>query len=60
MAVVQLAPAALDQRIHDHSRPLDTVILCLEGTPCAWCHAMLTLLKQHLEDVAFRGQEVLN
>jgi hypothetical protein len=60
MAVLVPTTAAPDQRIHDHSRPLDTVILCLEDTPCAWCHAMLTLLKRHLEDLAFRGQEALN
>ncbi len=49
-----------DQRTHDHSRPLDTVILATEGTDCPWCAGLLRLLKQHLEDVAFRGMEVRN
>ena len=49
-----------DHRTHDHSRPLDITIYALEDATCPWCRGLLTLLKQHLEDVAFRGLEVLN
>ena len=49
-----------DHRTHDHSRPLDITIYALEDATYPWCRGLLTLLKQHLEDVAFRGLEVLN
>jgi hypothetical protein len=60
MAVSQTTPA-LNQRTHDHhSRPLDITITALEASHCPWCRGLLTLLKQHLEEIAFRGREVLN
>ena len=60
MAVLQDTSPALDQRTHDHSRPLDATICALEASQCPWCRGLLTLLKQHLEEIAFRGLEVLN
>ncbi len=58
MAGIQVVSPALDQRTHDHSRPLDITITALEAAQCPWCRGLLTLLKQHLQ--AFRGLEVLN
>jgi len=43
-----------------HTRPLDITITALEAAQCPWCRGLLTLLKQHLEEIAFRGLEVLN
>ena len=60
MAGIQVMSPALDQRTHDHSRPLDITITALEASHCPWCRGLLTLLKQHLEEIAFRGLEVLN
>lgn len=61
MAVLQDTLPARDQRTHDHhSRPLDITITALEAAQCPWCRGLLTLLKQHLEEIAFRGREVLN
>jgi len=57
MAVLQ---TARDQRTHDHGRPLDITITALEASHCPWCRGLLKLLKQHLEEIAFRGREVLN
>ncbi len=46
---------------HIHLRPLDSVILALEASPCAWCQGLLRLIKQHLEEgVPAYGLEVLN
>jgi hypothetical protein len=61
MAVLQDTSPALHQRTHDHhSRPLDITITALEASHCPWCRGLLRLLKQHLEEIAFRGLEVLN
>ncbi len=61
MQVLQTTTTALAQRMHDHhSRPLDITITALEAAQCPWCRGLLTLLKQHLEEIAFRGREVLN
>jgi hypothetical protein len=58
MAVLQHTSPALDHRTH--GRPLDITITALEASQCPWCRGLLTLLKQHLEEIAFRGLEVLN
>ena len=60
MAVLQHTTNALDLRTFNHLRPLDITIIALEDATCPWCRGLLTLLKQHLEDVAFRGLEVRN
>ena len=43
-----------------HLRPLDSVILMLEASSCAWCQALLRLLKSHLEEDISPFAEVLN
>ena len=54
-------PTAHDARQSAHLRPLDSVILALEASPCAWCQGLLRLIKQHLEEgVPAYGLEVLN
>jgi hypothetical protein len=55
-------PTALDARlsVHDHSRPLDIVIVALEEADCAWCAAFLRRLKAHLEEAIPAGPEALN
>jgi len=60
MAVWPITSPARHPRIHDHTRPLDITITALEASHCPWCRGLLTLLKQHLEEIAFRGLEVLN
>jgi len=60
MAGIQVMSRPLDQRHPDHLRPLDITITALEASQCPWCRGLLTLLKQHLEEIAFRGREVLN
>ncbi len=45
----------------DHLAPLDSVIIAIESTNCAWCLNIFKLLKAHLEvhDVpAYPEQEV--
>jgi len=60
MAVLQTTQT-YDRRTHaHHTRPLDITITALEASQCPWCRGLLTLLKQHLEEIAFRGLEVLN
>ena len=44
----------------DHLAPLDSVLVALEETPCAWCQAMLKLILKHLEVDIPAGWEVLN
>ncbi len=65
MATVQsLATEAPAPRTSAHLRPLDSVLIALdalEETPCQWCHALLTLIKAHLEATEIpTGWEVLS
>ncbi len=44
----------------DHLAPLDSVLMALQDTQCAWCQAMLKLILKHLEVDIPAGWEVLN
>ncbi len=63
-AVHSLPIEAAAPRTFVHLRPLDSVLIALdalEETPCQWCHALLTLIKAHLEATEIpTGWEVLS
>jgi hypothetical protein len=54
------APAPRPSAHPDHLAPLDSVLMALQETHCAWCQAMLKLILKHLEVDIPAGWEVLN